>query len=130
MYTYNSNHDEGLNLFEILSTAGPFLFGWFAVGPFLGTYNRKATSTVSSVFIDIIPGWALSLAAALSIRGVVKEAVPPVPFIIVSCIATYLLLTLWRSLYVFLAGGTSDEEYRKSGVFEVFKMVGSLVKRW
>jgi len=60
-----SNHDEGLNLLETLGTAAPFLFGWFVVGPFLGTYNRKATASVKSVFSQLIPGWAVTVAITM-----------------------------------------------------------------
>ena len=75
-------------------------------------------------------GWIASITTALSIRGLIKGSIPPVPFIIVSLIATYVLLSLWRCLYVAAFGGTSDEEYKKSGFLEIFKMVGSLIKRW
>jgi len=125
-----NNHDEGVNLVDVLNTAAPFLFSWFALSPFLGAYNRKSTSSVKSVFTGIIPGWLASITLALSIRGLIRASIPPTPFIIVSAVATFVLLTAWRILYVVLFGETSDEEYRKSGVFEIFKMIGSLVKRW
>jgi hypothetical protein len=125
-----SNHSEGLNLFDIISTSSPFIFSWILISPFLGAYNRKATATFSTVYSQIIPGWSVSLLLALTIRGLVKEAIPPPPFILVSAISTYVILTSWRSIYVYLFGGTSDKEYRSSGVFEIFKMIGTLVKRW
>ena len=67
---------------------------------------------------------------ALSIRGLLKGAIPPTPFIIVSLISTYVLLCLWRFSYVVLVGETSDKEYKTAGFLEVFKMVGTLMKRW
>jgi hypothetical protein len=63
-------------------------------------------------------------------RGISKGVVPPTPFILVSLVATFTLLFLGRALYVLSFGNTSDDEYRSAGFFEVFKMVGSLVKRW
>jgi hypothetical protein len=41
-----------------------------------------------------------------------------------------VLLTLWRVLFVSAVGETSDEEYRKAGSFEIFKMIGTLIRRW
>lgn len=63
-----SNHDEGLQLLDILTTAGPFLVSWFVVSPFLGTYNRKATASLASVPVQLVPGWLASMVSAISIR--------------------------------------------------------------
>ncbi len=125
-----NNHDEGLNVFETIGTAMPFLLAWFGVSPFFGTFNRKATASVQSVFLQIVPGWIVTIATAMTIRGVIKGSIPPTPFIIVASVATFLLLSLWRAAYISLVGGTSDEEYRQSGFLEVFKMIGTLIKRW
>ena len=51
-----SNHDEGLNVIDVLGTAAPFVVSWFSLSPFLGAFNRKATSTLNAVPIQIIPG--------------------------------------------------------------------------
>jgi len=72
----------------------------------------------------------VSLPLALCLRGLLKDGIPPVPFIIVSMISTFVLLTIGRSLYILSVGSTSDEEYKSAGFFEVFKMVGTLIKRW
>lgn len=126
----NMHSDLGMNLIEVLGTAGPFLISWFVLSPFLGAYNRKATATLGSIPVELLPGWLVSMTGALTIRGILKGTVPPVPFIVVSLIVTFTLLSAWRCLYIVLTGGTSDDEYRKSGALEIFKLVGSLVKRW
>lgn len=74
--------------------------------------------------------WIVSIPAALAIRGVIKDYIPPTPFIIVSMCATFALLYGWRSLYITVFGNTSDEEYRKGGLLEVFSMISTLIKRW
>lgn len=106
----------------------------------IGSYSRQSTSSLQKIFIGILPGWAASLPIALLLRGLLKGSgdggggailvVPPVPFIIVSMIATFVLLTIGRCLFILSVGSTSDEEYKSAGFFEVFKMVGTLIKRW
>ena len=85
---------------------------------------------MGQVPVSLLPGWGVSMASALGLRGLLRGTVPPTAFIIVSLVATFLLLTAWRCLYVALFGSTSDEEYRKSGAFEIFRMIGTLVRRW
>jgi hypothetical protein len=78
----------------------------------------------------LLGGWAVSVPVGLAIRGALKGDIPPTPFIIVSMVATLAFLSVWRFLFVSLIGSTSDEEYREAGFFEVFKMIGTLVRRW
>ena len=63
-----SNHEEGLQILDVLTTAGPFLVSWFVISPFLGTYNRKATASLVSVPVQLIPGLLAAMASAMSIR--------------------------------------------------------------
>jgi hypothetical protein len=125
-----TNHGESMNLFDLLYTAGPFLASWLAISPFLGAYSREATSSKNKVFQGIIPAWFVSIPLALAVRGFIKGAVPPTPFIVVSLVATFVFLGAWRYAYVSAVGSTSDKEYKDAGFFEVFKMVGTLVRRW
>lgn len=124
------NHGEGLDISGIIGTAAPFILSWITISPFLGAYTRETTSSKGSVFSSIIPAWAVSIPFALGIRGLIKGSIPPTPFIIVSLIATYVLLCIWRYSYVVLVGETSDKEYKTAGFLEVFKMIGTLMKRW
>jgi hypothetical protein len=94
-----SNHGEGIELFNTLSTAAPFLLSWFFVNPFFGTFSRKATSSKAAVPIELLGGWAVSIPLGLALRGIIKGGVvPPTPFIVVSMVATYVFLCLWRIL--------------------------------
>ena len=72
----------------------------------------------------------MSVGVALAIRGYFKGAVPPTPFIVVSLVSTLSLLSAYRYVYISLVGETSDEDQRNAGALEVFKMIGSLIKRW
>mmetsp|Transcript_26847 Transcript_26847/g.25706 ORF Transcript_26847/g.25706 Transcript_26847/m.25706 type:complete len:274 (+) Transcript_26847:199-1020(+) len=125
-----SSHGEGFDLISMLSTAAPFIGSWLLISPFLGSFTRQATSSKGVVFKEIIPGWLVSMPVAIGIRGLLKGAVPPTPFIIVTMISTFVFLSIWRLIYIVLIGETSEDEYKSAGFFEVFKMIKSLVKRW
>ena len=125
-----NNHGEGLDMIGIIGTAAPFILSWFVVSPFLGSFSRSATSTKGGAPVGLLAGWVVSMPLALSLRGLYKGEIPPTPFIIVSMVATLAILSIWRVLFVSLNGGTSDKEFKSAGLFEVFKMVGTLVKRW
>ena len=125
------NHGENLDWLSIMNTAWPFLLSWIVLSPFLGAYSNSATqSKGAQVAIGMIPAWFCSVASALVIRGYVKDYIPPTPFIIVSMTATFVLLFLWRNLYVLAFGETTDGEYRKAGFLEIFSMITALIKRW
>ncbi len=124
------SHAEGMDIFGILATSLPFLCGWFLVSPLMGSYSRAATKTKGAVPPGLVLGWATSMPIALGIRGLLKGTVPPIPFIVISLVATFVSLCAFRYLYISLVGGTSDDETKDAGVLEVFKMVGSLIKRW
>lgn len=125
-----NSHNEGVDVLGIISTAAPFVLSWLAMSPFLGAYTRKATASQTQLASGLLLSWAVSMPVALAVRGALKGAVPPVPFIGVSMVATFALLYLWRTLYIKAFGNTSDDEYKSAGFMEVFKMVGTLIKRW
>lgn len=125
-----TNHGEELDIIGLLKTAAPFVISWLTLSPFLGAFSREATSSKLSIPVRIIPPWFVSISVALTVRGILKEAFPPTPFIIVSMTATYVLLVIWREIYISAVGSTSDDEYKSAGFLEVFKMIGSLIKRW
>ena len=104
--------------------------GWLAFSPFLGAYTREATASQGKIAIGLIPAWLVGISTGLAIRGALKGDIPPTPFIVVSFTATFVILFLWRSLYIAAFGETGDGEYKKAGFLEVFKMVGTLIKRW
>ena len=131
LLTHSPTHSgEVLDPIQLLTTAFPFLFTWLTLAPLLGAYSRDATSSRNKVFVGILPAWIVTIPLALCLRGVIKGAVPPTPFIIVSLVSTYVILSAWRYLYVRLNGETSDKGDRQAGVFEIFKMVGTLMRRW
>lgn len=126
-----SSHSEGTSdIIALLTTAGPFLISWLLLSPLLGGFSREATKSKGSVLQGTLLPWAVSMPAALALRGFAKGAVPPTPFIIVTLISTFALLNASRYLYILLNGETSDGEFKQAGALEVFKMVGALMRRW
>ncbi len=125
-----NNHGEGLDIVALVGTAAPFIVSWLLLSPLLGSYSRAATSSKAGIPVKIAPGWLVSVALALAIRGTLKGSIPPTPFIIVSMVSTFGLLSAYRYVYISLVGETSDADQRSAGALEVFKMVGSLIKRW
>eukprot|EP01039_Chlorochromonas_danica_P008717 gene8717-9605_t len=124
-----ANHHESLGVVDIASTAAPFIGSWLAISPFFGTYARSSTASLGKVFSGIFLGWLVSLPAALAARTFLTDHVPATPFIVVSMVTTLALLFGWRSLYIVLFGATAEEE-REAGLFEIFKMVSSMMRRW
>lgn len=54
-------------------------------------------------------------------------------FIAVSMVMTLVFLGAWRSLFVTLTGSEVESkgtQGKKSGVFDVFRMVTTLINRW
>jgi len=137
--TGHISHGGGLDI-ETLHTAVPFLVGWFATAPFLGGYSKEAQGgEVSAAALVAAKCWAVATPIGLVLRGVSKGYVPPTPFIVVTCVATAVLLVGWRSA---LAAATPKDEAltpaarmaarkNKSGnPFEFFQLLASLTKRW
>eukprot|EP00611_Tribonema_gayanum_P013627 TRINITY_DN2463_c0_g1_i1.p1 TRINITY_DN2463_c0_g1~~TRINITY_DN2463_c0_g1_i1.p1 ORF type:complete len:307 (-),score=80.31 TRINITY_DN2463_c0_g1_i1:185-1003(-) len=115
--------------FEVFKTALPFYIGWLGLSPLLGAYTNQATATQKDMISTLVPAWAVSIPVALAIRGAVKGDVPPVPFIIVSLIATGSLLAAWRGLYVVI-NPTSTAETKRGGILDGFRMITTLLRRW
>ena len=125
-----TNHGEGLDPLSIVATAAPFVVGWVAISPLLGAYTRDATAKLSQIPLQLALPWAVATPAALALRGALRGTSPPIPFIVVSMVATFALLSIGRFAYISLTGETSDDEYRKAGSLEIFKMIGALLRRW
>ncbi len=123
-------HSEDSDIFSVLVTALPFLLSWIAVSPFFGAYSRQATSSLGAVPMGVLPALAVSTMGGLTIRMVEKGYVPPVPFAILSFVVPFVLLCIWRAIFVKVVGATNDGADKDAGALEVFKMISALVRRW
>jgi hypothetical protein len=124
------SHNEGIDPVDLFITAAPFVFSWLFISPFLGAYSREATSSKAAIASKLVFPWAVSIPAALVVRGLSKGYVPPITFIMISMTVTFVSIFIWRTFYVSAFGATSDKEYKEAGFFEVFKMIGTLIRRW
>jgi Protein of unknown function (DUF3054) len=97
----NANLDGGFdNVLAVAATAAPFLLAWFATSPFTNVYckTEKGKSLQESL-VQIVPGWAIAVPLGCILRGIIKGYIPPLGFVVVTLIATLMLLGLGRVLY-------------------------------
>mmetsp|Transcript_42517 Transcript_42517/g.68381 ORF Transcript_42517/g.68381 Transcript_42517/m.68381 type:complete len:275 (-) Transcript_42517:509-1333(-) len=124
------NHGEGFAAGEVLATALPFLVGWFAAAPVAGTFGDDARGTeVGAAAAAAAKAWALGIPAGLVLRSVGKGQLPPQPFVIVTMVATGVLLVGWRA--GFAKGGAGGGNGNKVGnPLEFMNLLMGLTKRW
>lgn len=93
--------DGSIDLFATASVAFPFLLAWFATSPFTGVYSQdeRAGNLILETFIKSGKGWIFAIPLGCVIRGLIKGYVPPVPFVVVTMIATFVILGLGRLLF-------------------------------
>ena len=128
-----SIHTGGVSLdLQVLQTAAPFIGAWLVLAPFLGAYTPDATRSTGEAIKTVVLSWVVCVPMGLVGRGVMKGDVPPVPFMAVTMTTTLLLLVLWRAVVVLLVGGEvkGGGGNKKSGVFDLFRMVTTLIGRW
>jgi hypothetical protein len=94
-----------LDISAILLTALPFVIAWVGATPLLGLYNGDATSMeegegiISPPIVRLSKGWIVSVPLGIVLRGIVKGYTPPLPFVIVTMISTWLILATVRYAY-------------------------------
>lgn len=128
-----SIHSGGFHFdLQALGTAAPFLGAWLLVAPLLGAYTPGATRSTGDALGALVKAWAVAVPLGLAGRGLIKGEVPPTPFIGVAMLMTLVFLATWRSVYVQLTGAEikGGQGNKKSGVFDVFRMVTTLINRW
>ena len=95
-----NSHDEaaGLNaLGAIVTTAFPFLLGWFLVSPWLGAFRRDVMTDPRKMARRTGLAWLCAWPVAMLLRAlIVDHAIPPWTFWIVTLIANTVLLAVWR----------------------------------
>ena len=104
--------DGSLDFAAVFTTAFPFLVSWFATSPLTGIYNdcgenSKGEETENNEYLDVVKvtlkGWAVAIPLGCVGRGLIKGYVPPLPFVIVTLIATLVILSTIRLLYAALS---------------------------
>lgn len=91
--------DGSLDLGAVAQTAGPFLVSWFAVSPWLGCFTPMATGDWKESTITTTKAWIVAIPLGCALRGILKGYIPPLPFVLVTMIVTWVLLVGGRSVY-------------------------------
>jgi hypothetical protein len=91
--------DGSLDVLAVLVTAFPFLLSWFLTAPFLGCFTPMATGDLKESAIYTAKGWAVAIPLGCVLRGLIKGYVPPIPFVVVTLLATLVLLGGGRAAY-------------------------------
>lgn len=94
-----SSHNSASDYLAVMAVAVPFLLSWFATTPFLGLYSQDATSDKVSAFKATAKGWIVAIPLGCVLRGLIKGYVPPLPFVIVTMIATLVVIGGSRVAY-------------------------------
>jgi Protein of unknown function (DUF3054) len=94
-------------------TALPFILSWFATSFVTGVYQTiekdDDDNWLTSSWKQTAKGWIVAVPLGCVGRGLIKGYVPPVPFVIVTMIATLVILGLTRMAYNFVAVGSKKE---------------------
>jgi hypothetical protein len=99
----HSADGESLDMLAVFITALPFLLSWFIISPLVGCYKPEATKDIQSAAVQATKGWAIAIPVGCILRGIIKGYVPPIPFVVVTLIATLFVLCLGRIGYTALA---------------------------
>lgn len=92
-----------LDVLAVGITAFPFLVSWFLVSPLMGCFTPKATSDLQQSVIATSKGWIIAIPLACVLRGVIKRYIPPISFVNVTMIATFVILSAGRAAYTALS---------------------------
>lgn len=93
-----SSHHESRGPAKILSTALPFLAGWFIAACAFSTYQPAAFQTWLRAAARAA-GTALGgILLALAIRSILEHRIVPLPFVVVALLFNGITLTLWHTL--------------------------------
>lgn len=96
--------DGALDVLAVGQTALPFVVAWLATSPLTGVYREtdKDQSLVQATVQQVVLGWIVAIPLGCVFRGLIKGYVPPTSFVIVTLIATLVILSLSRLLFAFV----------------------------
>lgn len=97
-----TSHNSASDYLAVLAVAVPFLLSWFITTPFLGLYNPTATNDIKTSLSTSAKGWIVAIPLGCVLRGIIKGYVPPLPFVIVTMIATLVVIGGIRAAYTAL----------------------------
>lgn len=83
---------------SVAVTAFPFVISWLLTSPATGVYSNdpRVNGLLQTTALQVVKGWVVAIPLGCVLRGVIKGYVPPLPFVIVTLIATLVILVLAR----------------------------------
>jgi len=95
--------DGSLDILSVLITAFPFITVWLATSPITAVYSpdykNEKSNVIASVLMKVMGGWLLAVPLGIVLRSIIKGYVPPAPFIVVTLLATLIILVGVRILF-------------------------------
>lgn len=102
--------DGSIDLVATILVAFPFIVSWWGTSPLTQIYghetdrggNDSESNLVKDVLLKVARGWIIAVPLGIVGRGIMKGYVPPLPFIIVTLVATFVTLGIARILFTVL----------------------------
>ncbi|MBA2678692.1 MAG: DUF3054 domain-containing protein [Ktedonobacteraceae bacterium] len=96
--------EAGLSaVLQVVTTAIPFLLGWFLVAPFIGAFRRDIQANPLKMVQRTALAWLAAWPVAMLLRGLlVDHAIPPWTFWLVAFISNTVFLQIWRLPYALI----------------------------
>lgn len=88
---------------QVMTTAVPFLLGWFLVAPFIGAFRRDIQANPLKMARRTALAWLAAWPVAMLLRGLlVDHAIPPWTFWLVAFLSNTVFLQIWRLPYALI----------------------------
>jgi hypothetical protein len=103
----------------VVWTALPFIVSWLTTSYFTGVYqtldpktnnNSSDNTWLACSWKQTFQGWIVAIPLGCVGRGLIKGYVPPLPFVIVTMLATLIILGLMRTAYDFVVVARNQTE--------------------
>jgi hypothetical protein len=96
--------EAGLSaVLQVVTTAIPFLLGWFLVAPFIGAFRRDIQANPLKMARRTALTWLAAWPVAMLLRGLlVDHAIPPWTFWLVAFLSNTVFLQIWRVPYALI----------------------------
>jgi len=133
-----ANHHEALSFSGSLETGFPFLMGWFLTAPFTGAFSSHGGNPRTAA-MAAAKSWAIAAPLGIILRSIGKGYIPEKTFVIVSLVATAVLLVGWRTALAAVSSEAKElspqdqmkrRSNKKGNPLEFINLLMSLTKRW
>ena len=93
--------DGSMDVAAVAVTAAPFVVAWLGTSPWTGVYRTldNDRQIVVASLVQTTKGWALAVPLGCAFRGVIRGYLPPISFVVVTLLATLVILCGTRALY-------------------------------